>query len=309
VSTLQAWIADHLADLEARGYRARSVATYRKALARLVPELRQAGDAAALLRALGELAPATRAVYLAAARGFDAWCVEVGLTDRAAFAGRVRLRRDEPEPRPFEAGELRALDAAAGARRLAGDARARRLRLLYWILRDTGVRIDEALSLRWSDVALAPGREGLRLGETKNRRARVLPLLQGQALALLKVAARRRGDRGDDAADGWVLAVDEAGARPWSYRAALVAFHQLAERAGVREAVPHRLRHSRATALVEDGASPFVLRQAMGWEKLETAARYVRAPELRRELGRLERARGCVGSCSAERLPRARNAR
>jgi integrase len=269
-----------------------------------VPVLRAAGDAAALLRALADLAPSTRAVYLAAARGFDGWCVETGRTPRHAFAGRVRLRRDEPAPRPFDAAELRALDAAAGARGLGPSAPARRLRLLYWILRDTGVRIDEALSLRWSDVALAPGREALRLGAPKNRRPRVLPLLQGHALALLKVAARRRGDRDGADADGWVLALDGAGARPWSYRAALEAFHRLADAAGVREAVPHRLRHSRATELVEHGASPFVLRQAMGWEKLETAARYVRAPELRRELGRLER--GAVNGAAAARGRRGR---
>ena len=92
---------------------------------------------------------------------------------------------------------------------------------------------------------------------------------------------------------GYVLAVDELGERPWSYRAALAAFQALAERAGVADATPHRMRHSRATGLVQDGASTYALQRAMGWAKLETASRYVRFTDaqLRAELVDIARRR------------------
>jgi integrase len=324
---LAEWIGDYLAELAATEHRGRTLDTYRKALLRLRPELRAAATDGAFLRAIARLAPSTRALYLSTARGFDAWCVETGRTRTRALAGRARVKLDQVAPKPFEPEELQRLDATAAAWRGRGRYRelAARTRLLYLILQESGCRIEDALALRWRDVVLDVGREALRLQAPKGRAAQLVPLLPGLLLQALRAAERDRGRRlaqlaGDVAGDvagggrerlgrkgltlqsrvrfpvgspAYVLAVDEQGARPWSYRAALVAFQQLAERAGVVDATPHRMRHSRATELVESGATTWALQRAMGWKKLETASRYVRFTDaqLRAELVDLARRR------------------
>jgi len=164
------------------------------------------------------------------------------------------------------------------------------VRLLVVLLQETGMRIEDALGLRWRDVQLQPGREGLHLRAPKGRAAVFVPVLPGPLLVALKRAARAvEDDAGDVASDAYVLAVDERGTRPWSYRAALAAFQRVAAAAGVARATPHRMRHSRATELVERGISIHGLQHAMAWAKVDTAARYVRytAAQLRHELARL----------------------
>jgi len=288
---LATWIAAYLDDLAATEHRPRTLDTYRKALLRLRPELRAAVDAAGFLRAIATLAPTTRALYLAAARGFDAWCVETRRTAGRALAGRARVKLDQVQPKPFERAELRQLDDAARAwRGQPRYARVRaRVRLLMVILQETGCRIEDALALRWPDVVLDAGREGLHLRAPKGRASQFVPLLAGPLLVALKMARRRQHVAGDVAGGGYVLAVGDDGARPWSYRAAHAAFRKLAAHAGVAGATPHRLRHSRATELVERGISPYGLQRAMGWAKLDTANRYVRFTDaqLRRELAQL----------------------
>ena len=324
---LETWIGDYLAELAAANRAKRTIDTYRKALVRLVPEMRAARTDAELLAAIATLAPATRATYLSAARGFDSWCAETGRTRGRALAGRARVKLDKPAPKPFEPAELQQLGTAARAWRgkpRYADVRAR-TRLLGVILEETGCRITDALALRWRDVVFDVGREALRLQAPKGRAAQLVPLLPGALLTALRAAYRVRQQLGDVAGDvaggvagggrtrvvrtsghsrfhpgfdsrwghSYVLAVDEHGARPWSYRAALAQFQQLAAHAGVTRATPHRMRHSRATDLVERGASTYALQRAMGWAKLETASRYVRFTDaqLRAELVDLGRRR------------------
>jgi integrase/recombinase XerC len=287
-------VTEYLDELAARGYRTRTVDTYRKALGRLGPTLGRVAGAAELLRELRALAPATRALYLSVARAFDRWLVETGRRPRQVLAGAARVKLDQAAPRPLESGELRRLDQAA-AKWGPGWDRGR-TRLLYLLLRETGMRIGEALGLRWGDVVLEPGREGLQLATTKGRAPRLVPLLPGPLLTYVKAAARPRGAAARPVAEAFVLSIDvDTGERPWSYRAALVAWDKLTAKAGV-DATPHRMRHTRATELAAQGASAFVVRSALGWAKLDTAARYVRAPELRAELARLTRSSGRGGA-------------
>jgi len=294
---LARWIAEYLGDLAATEHRPRTLDTYRKALLRLRPELRAARSDAELLRAIAPLAASTRALYLTAARGFDAWCVETRRTRARALAGRARVKLDAPTPKPFEARELRQLGPAAAVDPWRGQKRYARLRarvrLLIVLLQESGCRIEDALSLRWEDVVLDAGREGLHLRAPKGRASQFVPLLAGPLLVALKDARRRQHVASGLAGGGYLLAVDVDGARPWSYSAANAAFQKLATAAGVVGATPHRLRHSRATELVERGISPYGLQRAMGWAKLDTATRYVRFTDaqLRAELAGLPRSK------------------
>jgi integrase len=290
---LATWIGEYLADLAATGHRPRTLDTYRKALLRLRPELRAARSDAELLRAIAPLAASTRALYLTAARGFDAWCVETHRTARRALAGHARVKLDRVQPKPFEPAELRQLGPAAAVDPWRGQKRYARLRarvrLLVVLLQETGIRIEDARALRWDDVVLDAGREGLHLRAPKGRASQFVPLLAGPLLVALKAARRRQHVAGGVAGGGYVLGVDDDGARPWSYSAAYAAFRKLAAQAGVVGATPHRMRHSRATELVERGISTHGLQRAMGWAKLDTANCYVRFTDaqLRGELAGL----------------------
>jgi integrase/recombinase XerD len=65
-------------------------------------------------------------------------------------------------PRPIrEQQEQRALDTAIGAA-------PQPYRLIFTVLRETGMRVGEVLELRWGDVTLDNGREAFRVRKAKN---------------------------------------------------------------------------------------------------------------------------------------------
>jgi integrase/recombinase XerD len=78
-------------------------------------------------------------------------------------------RDDEKLPRPIKRGDLKALDKAIATT-------SQPYRLIFTILRETGMRADEVLSLNVDDVMLDRGREGLLVREPKNNRQRIVVL-------------------------------------------------------------------------------------------------------------------------------------
>lgn len=77
------------------------------------------------------------------------------------------IREDEKLPRPIKRGDLGALDHAIATA-------PQPYRLIFTILRETGMRADEVLSLNVGDVMLERGREGLLVREAKNNHQRVV---------------------------------------------------------------------------------------------------------------------------------------
>jgi integrase/recombinase XerD len=126
-------------------------------------------------------------------RRFIAWaarhqlCVRNPLLERAPLRGRRRL------PRPIrEQHEQRALDAAIGSAQQP-------YRLIFTLLRETGMRVGEVLDLRWGDVTLEAGREALRVREAKNGLEVAVPLqprytrlIRRAALSMGQAVRRRR---------------------------------------------------------------------------------------------------------------------
>ncbi len=82
----------------------------------------------------------------------------------------VEAKRDvEKLPRPIKRGDLRALDKAIATT-------SQPYRLIFTILRETGMRADEVLGLNVDNVMLDRGREGLFVREPKNNRQRIVVL-------------------------------------------------------------------------------------------------------------------------------------
>jgi hypothetical protein len=103
-------------------------------------------------------------------RRFFAWALRHELCRRDPLAGHTggRVRRQLPRPiRQY--GERRALDAAMATA-------PQPYRLIFTILRETGLRPGEVLAPRRGDVTLDAGREALRVREPKNGTERTVVL-------------------------------------------------------------------------------------------------------------------------------------
>jgi integrase len=163
---------------------------------------------------------------------------------------------------------------------------------LFRFLFFTGLRLGEALTLRWEDVDLETRtvlvRRGLSAdveGTPKGRRFRVVPLARPAVDALRRLADRGEFLGADDYvfANVWGRRLDGSAVRR-RYKAACVA-------AGLRPLKLHALRHS-AGSIVARHADPVFVRDMLGHAKLTTTDRYVSAKFRPEEYARLDAAFG-----------------
>ncbi len=197
----------------------------------------------------------------------------------------------------YEAHEVEELArvTAAGAHRKRArddlDARtdsqdAELFRMLFL----TGMRLGEALTLRWDDVDLEARtvliRRGLSAGVEgipKGRRFRIVPLAHRAVEALSRLAARGEFVAPDDYvfANAWGRRLDGSAVRR-RYKRACAA-------AGLRPLKLHGLRHA-AGSIVARTADPVFVRDMLGHAKLTTTDRYVAAKYRPEEYARLDAA-------------------
>ncbi len=237
-------------------------------------------------------------------------------TLEAIFAAAVRYRRLDRNPVagyriPARANRTAHLSTAAQIAALLDAAgnldRTRRLRqghgrALLSTLVFGGLRIDEALSLRWRDVDLARGVIRVRRGKTENaeRTVVILAPLRDDLLAL----KARRGPGRDDL----VFATGSGGKESASnvrtrllapaVAAANARLDEIGEERGPERLTPHGLRHTFASLLfaVGDGEQPANPRFVMGQlgHADPTFTLRVYAKEMERRDGEPERLKALV---------------
>lgn len=217
---------------------------------------------------------------VAPVRALFATAVEEDLLRSNPAAGlRLRVRRAEPEqecPKALSRKQLAALLHAL----------PEEWRPFFTFLAETGLRIGEAVELRWSDLDL--GRRTLsvsrsfyegRIGAPKSRYGRRrLRLTPATAQALWQRQAR---ERADGEALVWTNAHGRRISQPTLMRDVL---KPAAKRAGLGErAAFHTFRHTCATLLFEQGWNVV---QVQRWPPpSELHPRHVRAPARRRAPG------------------------
>jgi integrase len=277
--TVSELAADYLADLEARvGHRdptkrrsARTVELYRDRLRlHVLPALGhvpaselRASDLRRIVSRLGHLAPGTVSSVLSIVSGMLRYGVKAGALERNVARDLDRDDRPgvkrETEPRYLTAAEVSRLLAE-----LSDTFRPVAATCAY-----AGLRVSEALGLRWRDIDLKAGTltvsgqlgaSGERLGSTKTRAsAASVELLPALALEF-RAHRSRQASHNLTLVHRDALVFTTARGKPQSRRNALRAVHTAGDKAGLngpdREPVGlHDLRHSLVGAALASGLS------------------------------------------------------
>jgi integrase/recombinase XerC len=210
------------------------------------------------LREGRKLEPATVNRKLAALRSLLRWAAAEGLAPEIAVP--KSLRQVKPPPRWLDRKQQRAL-----VRSVEKSGRARDVGLVKLLLH-TGLRVEEAVDLKWADVKVRERSGTLTVRKGKGRKQRDVPLNAEARAALLEL--RSAGPR--KAAE-----VLHGQRGPLSIRGVQAILKQYGGPAKIEDLSPHVLRHTFGKNLADTGTAIQVIADLMGHESLETTRRYV----------------------------------
>lgn len=192
-----------------------------------------------------------------------AWCVDRRWLEHNPCHGVKRLQADS---RVFPW-----LDSTEAVTRLLGECPAH-IRTVVAVLVGTGIRLDEALHLRWDDVDLEHrlitvhrGRRGRTpTGTTKSGKARRVPIFDS-VLTVLKQMKLARGASSLLWPGGYRRLRGKQPERALSQAAVRDPFKLAVVRAGLpKELRVHDLRHTFASLFLVDGGDIFKLSRILG---------------------------------------------
>jgi integrase len=141
------------------------------------------------------------------------------------------------------------------------------LYLIVVLALSTGARKSEIMNLRWADVDFS--KRQIVLHETKNGDRRVLPMA-GLALDLVKEHSKVRDLKTD------LLFPFGKPPKPYEIRP---PFEKAVKEAGLKDFRFHDLRHSAASYMAMNGASPAEIAEVLGHKTLQMVKRYAHLSE------------------------------
>lgn len=176
------------------------------------------------------------------------------------------MARNHRIPQVLTEEERTALLKAPNPRYPTGE----RNRVLVGLMLNTGLRVSEAVALRWRHLDLNTGR--LHVVEGKGAKDRIVWLGEGDLDALRSWRQRQTQEVGEPPAH--VFTTLEGGQLSRRYVHAMV--QRYAKRAGIAWNVhPHTLRHTFATDLLRQCGNVELVRRALGHANLSTTQVYV----------------------------------
>lgn len=209
---------------------------------------------------------------LAAVRSFHAWLAEAHGIEASAVLAARGPRLTARLPRPVPADAARDLIEAIGLQTLEPWIGARDVAVVT-LLYGCGLRISEALGLRWRD---APIGDSLRV-QGKGGRERVVPVLP---VASAAVESYRRLCPWEPGPDGPLFIGARGGALGQRHIQKVTAKARL--QLGLpASATPHSLRHSFATHLLEAGGDLRSIQELLGHASLTTTQVYTGVDQAR----------------------------
>lgn len=210
----------------------------------------------------GNVSASTVARRTATLSRFFTWAVRHTLCLTNPFAGREPQPTQRRLPRPVPLGNDRHILERAIATAIQP------YRLLFTILRETGMRAGEVVALNLGDVSLAPGREGIRVRDPKNRTERIVilgPTATPRSLRLLRSHLKTLVDQ-----PSVVPLVRSPRGTQVTYDALHYQWGKLCTTARLTNAdgtpryTLHQLRHTRGSELIEQGQHKDVVQRVLG---------------------------------------------
>jgi integrase len=227
---------------------------------------------------------------------------EAGLSPRTVLYLRMILRRafgqavkwgwvarnvvDLTEPPKVERGETPRFSPEQARAMLAAFS-THRLGPLFTLHLGLGLRLGEALGLRWQDVALPEGGDtggtitvrvqlqviggAFQLNPPKSassRRTLALPAFVAAALTKQRDRQRDLAEKWEPRANAWGLVFTTDGGNPLHERNVRRDFKNLLEKAGIGRVRVHDLRHLCASLLVSQGVHPRVIMGILGHSQI-----------------------------------------
>jgi integrase/recombinase XerD len=214
------------------------------------------------------------------AAGVSSGTVNAELTDLWAFLSYLEARghlvrssvfrvkrpkRGDPLPRFLSESDYRRLEHTVWQATQSGERDDWLDRAWFYLLSEAGLRVGEVCDVRLGDVDLAAQRLIVRQG--KENRDRTVPL-SPTLLAALKAYLPVRGEAPTD----HLLIYHQQAVRPTLMQGRLYRYGQQAQ----VQVSPHRLRHTLATRLLNEGMPITSLQRLLGHERLETTLLYAR---------------------------------
>jgi site-specific recombinase XerD len=207
----------------------------------------------------------TRSTNLSAFLSFLRFIVDQDISLDANLFRTTFPELSEALPRHLSESEYQRLEQAVLAQTAQDTLTDTRERAWFLTLAYTGVRISELLNLRLADLDLVGGRLIVRGG--KNARDRVVYLTPVLTQTIQNYLPHRKSVASDHL---WLD--DEQPVQEHQVRQRLHHWGHLCD----VEVTPHRLRHTFATRLINQGISLVSLQKLMGHKHLHTTQRYAR---------------------------------
>lgn len=213
---------------------------------------------------------------LAAFNRFFRWAIYRGLCDRNPLTGHEPMRRQRHLPRPiWRYDDRKLLDEAIASA-------PQPYRLIFTILRETGMRVGEVIDLRRADVVLEAGSEALRVRNAKNGTERMVVL--GPTSTPKSLRGLRAHLKHLPKGEHEILFRSKRGTRI-SYDSVHYQWGQVCIAAGLINEVGkpqytiHQLRHTRGTDLLAEGQPIEIVQRVLGHRDIRSTLGYAEVSE------------------------------
>jgi len=204
--------------------------------------------------------PATINHALDVLNSFFTWAHAEGIVQANPTVGIKRVQEQKNAPKWLDRRELGVLIRAVQRYGKERDI------ALVMILLHTGLRVSEAVALRWEDIVLRERSGFVRVREGKGCKYREVPL----NITVRRVLEIYKGEKNE----GWLFPGRRSG-RHITARAAENVLTKYGQLSGI-DITPHMLRHTFGKMLVDSGESLDRVAALMGHSNLNTTARYTR---------------------------------
>ena len=209
-----------------------------------------------------EMKPASVNRRLASLRSFIKWATEVGFSHTVQMSKIPKFEKTEKTgicwlDRKEENALLRVVERTGRIRDIA----------IIKLLLNTGLRVSELCSLRWSEIVINERKGVLKVLQGKGGKRREVPLNYDARQVLLDLGYKQNAGKKD-----WIFVGQRGKLTP---RGVQTLFRKYAEPVKLKKLSPHSLRHTFCKNLLNAGVALEKIALLAGHESLDTTRLYL----------------------------------